>query len=96
VTGWGGKRHGAGRKRTAHLRLIHLASCIEDWAAEEGNCRGAVKQALLEIYEMEHVDGADHRELEAFLETTKKDLRDGRRLMRELKEFLRTRHQSKT
>ena len=48
MTGWGGKRDGAGRKRTAYLRLIHLSSCIEDWAAEEGNRRGAVKRALLE------------------------------------------------
>ena len=69
---WGGKRAGAGRPLTAHLRLMHLASCIDDWTAEEDNRRGSVMRAMLEIYEMEHADGEKPRDLNKFLRTMKR------------------------
>jgi hypothetical protein len=97
---WGGKRTGAGRRRTAHLRLMHLASCIEDWAAEDGNRRGSVTAALVDLYLLRYGNWtADDvaatgkikpPDFESFRKTTKKDLRRGRALLREWRAFLRT------
>jgi hypothetical protein len=78
-----------GRPRTAHLRRMHLASCIDDWAAESNHKRGSVKAAMHELYDMEHGDGEPPRDVQAFLRTIKKDLRLGRRELREWQEFLR-------
>lgn len=81
-----------GRPRTAHLRRMHLASWIDDVAEEyrqPGRQRGHVKQAVHELYEMEHGDGEQPRDVHAFLTTTKKDLRLGRRLLRQWQKHLR-------
>ena len=75
-----------GRPLTAHLRRMHLASCIDDWVEENNRQRGSVKDALLDIYEMQR---DDKRDVQAFLRTAKKDLRLGRHELRELQDHLR-------
>jgi hypothetical protein len=101
LKGRGGKGRGQGRKRTAHFRLMHLASCIDDWAEEyrELGRPNPVKQAMLDVFEIRYsgwsaedmaaTGGKQPPTAESFLKTVKTDLRDGRRLSRELHEHLR-------
>ena len=98
LKGRGGPGRGQGRKRTAHVRLMHLASCIDDWVEETNRERGSVKRAMLDLYNMQYANWSDEDvattgklnppDLDSFLRTIKKDLRDGRRISREWREFL--------
>ena len=89
-----------GRPRTAHLRLMHLASCIDDWVERSNRQRGSVKDAMLDHYEMQYggwsaedvaATGLEKpRDVHAFLRTTKTDLKLGRRMLREWQQHLRS------